>query len=181
MLSLESGLWWVLNPCLLNGTEVSSTEECPRLCHSHTYPLPRSLEARSKAALLVAKLFPSRSVGPQAPLTLPCVLGLQSHLVCREALATPLFYLLAGSHCFVESWLVRLFRVLCPLDSSRSVFTKSASTGPGQGTCEDPAPRAWARMAEPVPLACQSWTVSHSCPGRQAKQILRPHTSLVID
>lgn len=62
------------------------------------------------------------------PLTLLGGPGLQSQPVCCD---TPL-YLLAGSHCFVGSWLAKLFRDLGPLDSSRSVFTKSAGTGPGK-------------------------------------------------
>lgn len=62
------------------------------------------------------------------------VLSLQGQLVCGEALATPVPYLLAGSHCFMGSWLVKLFRDLVPLDSSRSVFTKSAKNRPRRST-----------------------------------------------
>lgn len=66
----------------------------------------------------------------------------KARLVCSDALQSPCStcwqvphspYLLVGSHCFMGSWLVRLFRDLGPLDnSSRSVFTKSARKGPGK-------------------------------------------------
>lgn len=70
------------------------------------------------------------------PVPLPWALGLQGQLLCSETLATPRLYLLAGSHCFMGSWLAKLFRHLGPLASSRSVFTKSAGRGAGEGPGE---------------------------------------------
>lgn len=48
-------------------------------------------------------------------------------------------YLPAGSHCFPESWLVRFLKDFNPLESSRSVFTKSGRQEPINSVCEKEA------------------------------------------
>lgn len=89
--------------------------------------------------LVAGAFFPSESLLSPSSIPHSPSWVCKARLICSEALALshppgPPSYLLAGSHCFMGSWLVRLFRDLGALDSSRSVFTKSARKGPGKST-----------------------------------------------